>query len=102
MRVPSQMFFNLVQQFFDPCELRLMVQRSHLHKALLRAERSTAKFIRPAQCRFASPGSIFTQARAVLLFKARRRLRLASNRDLHAFIPVSRATKTSASSFPLP
>src|SRR5712664_2597715 len=79
----------------------LMMQGSHLNETLLLGERSTAEFIRPAQCGFASAGRIFTQRRAVLVFKTRARLRLASNRDLHGLIPVSRETRTSASSFPL-
>src|ERR1700737_1075506 len=79
----------------------VVMQRSHLHETLLLAERSTAEFIRPAQCAFASPGRIFTQGSAVLIFKSRARLRLASNRDLHGLIPVNRETRTSASSFPL-
>src|SRR5260370_27755750 len=78
-----------------------MVSRSHLHETLLLGERSTPEFVRQAQCWFASPGRKFTQRRAVLVFKTRVRLRLASNCDLHGLIPVNRETRTSASSFPL-
>src|SRR6266852_8503277 len=79
----------------------LMMQGGHLHKALSLSECPTAEFIRATQCGFASPGRIFTQGRAVLVFKTRLRLRLASSCDLHGLIPVNRETRTSASSFPL-
>src|SRR5712692_3872339 len=79
----------------------LMMQGSYLYETLLLAESSTPEFIRPTQCGFASPGRIFTQGSAVLVFKTRARLRLAPNRDLHGLIPVNRETRTSASSVPL-
>src|SRR5712692_783492 len=79
----------------------LMMQGSYLHETLLLGERSTAEFIRPAQCGFASAGRIFTQRRAVLVFKTRIRLRLPSYCNLHGLIPINRTARTSASSFPL-
>ena len=67
----------------NQCHYSLMMQGSHLHETLLLGERSTAEFIRATQCGFASPCRILTQGRAVLVFKARLRLRLASSCDLH-------------------
>src|SRR6266852_1919303 len=80
----------------------LMMQGSHLHETLSLGQRSTAEFIRPTQCGFASGGRIFTQRRPVLVCEICVRLRLPSNCGLHGLIPVNRATKMSASSFPLP
>src|SRR5579863_3339097 len=77
------------------------MKRGNLHETLLLGERPTAELIRPAQRGFASPGRIVTQGSAVLVFKTHVRIRPASSRDLHGLVPVNRATRTSASSFPL-
>src|SRR4029077_11227720 len=80
----------------------LMMQGGYFHETLLLGERSTAEFIRPAQCGFAAPARILPQAEAVLFFETRRHLPLSSSCGFHAWTPVRRATRTSASSFPLP
>src|SRR5437660_12192025 len=78
-----------------------MMQGSHLDETLLLVKRSTAELVRPAQRELASPCRIFTQGRAVFVFKIRLRAGLASNCGLHGLIPVIRVTRTSASSLPL-
>src|SRR6267378_4882574 len=121
------MSLNLVQHFFNPRELRLLGLgqfQSHFDEREVHGDEQLSRLVvdrvrealdfilerfvqltqglhrilESAVCHLIR---IFTQGRAVLVFKTRARPRLASNRDLHGLIPVNRETRTSASSVPL-
>src|ERR1700675_810397 len=106
-----QKFGSGSQQFLVPrCSLRigehpvesLMVQGSDFHEALFLADGAAPQVVSAAQGGLATTLGTFTKRRTIFFLKSRWQLRLAFGSRLHAQIPVSRTTKTSASSFPRP
>src|SRR5580704_7449557 len=99
------------QQFLVPrCSLRigehpvesLMVQGSDSHEALVLADGAAPQVVSAAQGGLAATLGVFTKRGAIFFLKSWWQLRLPFGFLLHAQIPVSRTTKTSASSYPRP
>src|SRR5580765_5270513 len=78
----------------------LMMQGSDFHEALFLGNGAPPKLIGAAQCGFAATLGVFSKRQTIFFFKSWWRLRLPFGCRLHARTPVSRTTKTSASSFP--
>src|ERR1700676_1671553 len=106
-----QKFSSGRQQFLVPrCSRRigehlvesLMVQGSDFHEALFLADGAAPQFVGAAQRSLAATLSVFTKRGKIFFFKSSWQLLLSFGSRLHAQIPVSRTTKTSASSFPRP
>src|SRR5580700_1168576 len=106
-----QKFGSGGQQFLAPrCSFgigehpveRLMVQGSDFHEAFFLANGAASQIVSAAQGGLATTLGVFTKRGTIFFLKRRRQLRVPFVCRLHAQIPVSRTTKTSASSFPRP
>ena len=79
-----------------------MMQGGDFHEALFLGDGAPPQFVRAAQRTLATILDVFPKRGTIFLFKSRRQLYLSFGSRLHARTPVSRTTKTSASSFPRP
>src|ERR1700722_1571480 len=99
------------QQFFAPrgslcigehLVESLVVQGSDFHEAPFLADGAAPQIVSAAQCGLAATLVVFTKRGTIFFLKSCRQLRLPFGGRLHAQTPVSRTTKTSASSSPRP
>src|SRR5437016_5395096 len=79
---------------------RPMMQGGNFHQALFLRDGPPPQFVGAPQRRLAAIPGVFPKRRAIFFFKRCRQLALPFDCRLHARTPVSRTTKTSASSFP--